>query len=818
MINQNLLLTGDDGYNLTNSLRFRSSASAYLNRTFASAGNQKTYTLSLWVKRGILGGSTSQFFFGSGVSTTAGGFYFTATDNIEINPRVNNTNTYITTTQVFRDPSAWYHIVVAIDTTQATDSNRLKLYVNGVQVTALSAAVYPALNGDSTLNNNIAHWIGRYAEVGFPSPFDGYLAEYNFIDGQALTPFSFGTTSDLGVWQPIRYGGSYGTNGFYLKFTDTTNTTTLGYDSSPNSNNWTTNNISLTAGSTYDSMTDVPTLTSATAANYAVLNPLQTTNSATAPTNANLTSPANTGAWRRIGGSMQLPTTGKCYFEYTCDSFSTFATFSIGVFSGNIDTGNNAIGTSATEWGYDGQNGYATNNSSNISSGFTTATTGDVLQLAYDASTGSLWFGKNNTWQGASSPNPSTGTSPTYTGVYNITPVMVQNWATQSANFGQRPFAYTPPTGFVALNTFNLPTPTIGATAAELANKYFDVTLWTGDGSTSTRTFTNSGSMQPDWVWTKSRSGVWAHNIFDSVRGFANDKGLNSNLTDAEGTNRNGYVSAANSNGFSMANGTSGNQYYNENNTTYVGWQWRASNATAVTNTNGSITSTVSANTSAGFSIVTYTGTGSTGTVGHGLGVTPSMIIVKKRNAAERWCVFHTSTSNAYIYLNETFAADTTNANVRFGNNTVVVQPTSTLFTIGNSNDVNGTSGTYVAYCFAQIAGYSAFGSYTGNGSSDGTFVFTGFRPKFVLMKATSGSNNWIIYDTVRNTYNLTNLSLVPDSSAAENGVSTTTENTLDILSNGFKLRTSNALTNGSSVTYIYMAFAESPFKYANAR
>jgi hypothetical protein len=194
------------------------------------------------------------------------------------------------------------------------------------------------------------------------------------------------------------------------------------------------------------------------------------------------------------------------------------------------------------------------------------------------------------------------------------------------------------------------------------------------------------------------------------------------------------------------------------------------------------------------------------------------MIIVKKRNAAERWCVFHTSTSNAYIYLNETFAADTTNANVRFGNNTVVVQPTSTLFTIGNSNDVNGTSGTYVAYCFAQIAGYSAFGSYTGNGSSDGTFVFTGFRPKFVLMKATSGSNNWIIYDTVRNTYNLTNLSLVPDSSAAENGVSTTTENTLDILSNGFKLRTSNALTNGSSVTYIYMAFAESPFKYANAR
>jgi hypothetical protein len=191
------------------------------------------------------------------------------------------------------------------------------------------------------------------------------------------------------------------------------------------------------------------------------------------------------------------------------------------------------------------------------------------------------------------------------------------------------------------------------------------------------------------------------------------------------------------------------------------------------------------------------------------------MIIVKKRNAAERWCVFHTSTSNAYIYLNETFAAETGNANLRFGNNSVVVQPTSTSFTIGNSNDVNGTSGTYVAYCFSQVAGYSAFGSYTGNGSADGPFVFTGFRPRYVMVKRTDAAENWEIIDTSRNTYNAADLLLYANLSNAEGTVSPARE---DILSNGFKIRSSNSGVNTSGGTYIYMAFAESPFKYANAR
>jgi hypothetical protein len=798
MINQNLLLTGDDGYNLTNSLRFRSSASAYLDRTFPSAGNRKTYTLSLWVKRGILGGSTIQFFFGSGVSTTAGGFYFTSTDQLEINPRVNNTNTYITTTQVFRDPSAWYHIVVAVDTTQATDSNRLKLYVNGVQVTALSAAVYPALNGDSTLNNNIAHWIGRYAEVGFPSPFDGYLAEYNFIDGQALTPSSFGETSaTTGVWIPKKYTGTYGTNGFYLPFTDNSALTTssnvgLGKDFSGNANYWTTNNISITAGSTYDSMTDVPTLTSTTAANYCVLNPLAgaVISTYTTASNGNLTATGlNTGASVPLSGTI-LVSSGKWYAEFVITTAGSNPN-AFGITSNPNDS--NGLGNAGGTVSY----GYVTTGSKRSSAGTvaygSSYTTNDVIGIALDMDAGTLTFYKNNVSQGVA----FTGLSGSYTfagdifgnGVYSV-------------NFGQQPFSYTPPTGFVRLNTFNLPTPTIGATASTTANKYFDATTF--DGVTGGGTVTNSGSMQPDFVWMKVRNNANNHELADSVRGtlYASF----SNLTNAEVSDT--RVSAFNSNGFSY--GTNSNSAITGR--TVVGWQWRASNATAVTNTAGSITSTVSASTTAGFSIVTYTGTGSVATIGHGLGVKPSMIFFKVRsNGTYGWYVYN-SVINATNHLVLNTTAGSSSSSFLFND----TEPTSTVMTVGTSVGTNQSGQTFVAYCFAQIAGYSAFGSYTGNGSSDGPFVFTGFRPKFVMVKNTVDPNNWILFDTARNTYNIVDLQLYPNTSDAE--VSGGSSNGIDFLSNGFKVRSSNNWGNRNGDTIIYACFAENPFKFSNAR
>ena len=275
-----LLTRPSGGYTIARSVRLRSSASAYFNRTQTS-GNRRTYTYSAWVKRGNL--TTKQNLFGTIVYPTPSNYQsywsFLADNTFEI--ALYSGSSYLgqlITTQVFRDPSAWYHIVVQVDTTQATSSNRLKLYVNGTQVTSFSTTNYPSQNTDTFINTDTYQvGIGRVAPFSGTEYFDGYMAEINFIDGQALTPSSFGETDSItGVWKPKAYSGTYGTNGFELNFSDNSASTaaTIGKDYSGNGNNWTPNNISVTAGATYDSMQDVPTLTSATAANYAVLNPL----------------------------------------------------------------------------------------------------------------------------------------------------------------------------------------------------------------------------------------------------------------------------------------------------------------------------------------------------------------------------------------------------------------------------------------------------------------------------------------------------------------------------------------------------------------
>jgi hypothetical protein len=295
--------------------------------------------------------------------------------------------------------------------------------------------------------------------------------------------------------------------------------------------------------------------------------------------------------------------------------------------------------------------------------------------------------------------------------------------------------------------------------------------------------------------------------LTDAVRGVNSQ--LSSNLTNAQATQTD-VVTAFNSNGFTIAGtdsdtGTSGN--------TYIGWQWKAG-TTSASNTNGSITSTVSAGATQGFSVVTYTGTGANATVGHGLGVAPQMIIVKCRsNASTNFTVYHTSIGNTgYIYLNLTNLAVTGYSG--FWNNT---SPTSSVFSLGSDVDgyVNGSGRTNVAYCFAPIAGYSAFGSYTGNASTDGPFVYTGFKPKFLMIKRTDTTNSWVIQDTSRSTYNVSQNNIYAESSGAE--ASYAAELT-DILSNGFKQRGTGVSMNGSGSTYIYIAFAENPFKYANAR
>jgi hypothetical protein len=423
---------------LTRSLRFRSSASAYLEKTLTTPTNNKVFTWSGWIKRGIISSGYPKLFSAASSQTTNSydtiGF---EGDNIAIHWNGAGSG-YLVTTAVYRDTAAWYHVCVAIDTTQATASNRCNLYVNGTQVTSFSAATYPAQNYSQLFNSAVGH---RFAVgqsgAGLQYYFDGYMAEVNFIDGQALAPTAFGTVNSYGVWQPITYGGSYGTNGFYLPFTNNASAATLGNDFSGNSNTWTTNNISVTAGSTYDSMTDVPTLTSATAANYAVMNPL----SATSPTiisNGNLTVATGVsgggGAWSTIA-----LTSGKYYFEFTATGISG-ASCRMGV--------NDSTRTNGVEY-YD--NGDKVVNGSQTSYG-ASYTDGDLIGVACDLVANTITFYKNNTSQGAISYS----TWSTINMFAFCADGSGSSGITANFNFGQRPFAYTPPSGFVALNTYNL--------------------------------------------------------------------------------------------------------------------------------------------------------------------------------------------------------------------------------------------------------------------------------------------------------------------------------------------------------------------------
>ena len=792
-------------YPLQRSVRLRSSASAYFNRTFTTPTNNLKWTFSAWVKRGALAAGATYQLFGSGDSAASNlfGFRFggASDDQLYIFQAASGVyNLQAQTAAVFRDPSAWYHIVLVYDSANATSTDRIIVYVNNVRQTITYTTGPFAQNTAAQANSARQNNIGAAYYAAASSLFDGYLTEVNFIDGQALTPSSFGAYNSYGVWSPAKYTGTYGTNGFYLNFQDNSALTTtanvgIGKDSSGNGNYWTSNNISITAGTTYDSMLDVPTLSSATNSNYATLSPLQVTAASIGTlSNANLSwSCGASGTYGKVYGTMSLPSTGQYYWEVTAGST---ANLEIGIISASDQT-TFYPGYSAVGYVYYQNTGQKVNNNVYTAYG-STYTTNDVIGVAFDATAGTLTFYKNNVSQGTAFTS--------LTGTYVATLGNGASGASTSAsiNFGQRPFSYTPPTGFNRLCTYNLPDSIVPVGA-----QYMAATTFTGvTGGGSVTNTVNGIGFQPDMVWLKTRSTINNHELADSVRGTT--YALFPNLTNAEVSDT--RVSAFSSNGFSY--GTNSNSAVTGR--TSVGWQWRASNASAVTNTSGSITSSVSANQTAGFSIVTYTGTGANATVGHGLGVAPRMIIVKQRSGAgQNWAVYHSSLANTGgLALNLTNATITASG---WWNNT---SPTSSVFSLGGSTGLdwfttNQSTATYVAYCFAAVPGYSAFGSYTGNGSADGPFVYLGFRPRYLLIKRTDSAGGWYTYDSARSTYNLNATILQPNLSDAE---WTGTNNSYDFLSNGFKNRGTGSDNNASGGTYIYMAFSENPFKNALAR
>jgi len=799
------------GYQIERSLRFNSADSAYLNRTLTTPTNNKIWTWSSWVKKSFV---TSDKYLVTANGTTAYEFIKlsnSSSDNFEYAYWNGSAFAYqIRSTLVLRDPSAWYHIVVSVDTTQATAANRVKLYVNNVEITSFSISSYPAQNTNTQINSAIATRIGG----GFAGNyFDGYMTEVNFIDGQALTPSSFGETdSATGVWEPKAFSGTYGTNGFYLKFADNSGTTstTLGKDSSGNGNNWTPNNFSVTAGAGNDSLVDSPTaygtdtgVGGEVRGNYCTLNPLDSKNGTAS--NGNLLWTA-TASQSDIRGTFAIPASGKWYMECTVGS-TTNATsavsFGLATSSVALDASNAVTGLYQL---YASSSGFLSLNGTNVSSSLGAWTAGDVLQIAVDVDNTKMWLGKNNTWynsSGGTTGNPSTGANATSTtSMVGLFPFSncYQNNATWNA--GQRAFAYTAPSGFKALCTQNLPTPTIGATSTTQAGKYFNPVIYAGSAS---QQVIDSNLSVLDLAWIKNRTTARDHVLVDTVRGGSPMLTLYSNQTYAEDNSSPNY----NPTSISGSSITLGGAKLGINNAgeNFVMWGWNAGGSNA-TNTSGTITSTVRANTTSGFSIVTYTGNGSTSpypTVGHGLGITPKIYLVKRRGAVGNWVFWHTIVDNSldFMYLNTTAA----NANSAVG-----TVPTSTVMTVGGV-DANASGSTYVAYCFAPVAGYSAFGSYTGNGSADGPFVYTGFRPRYIMRKRTDTTAYWVVFDTARNTYNVVGEDLYPNDSLAGSN-----DFTMDILSNGFKIRGSGANINASSGTYIYMAFAESPFKYSLAR
>jgi hypothetical protein len=778
MFGSQWLANAGASYEIDQSIRFNDDDSAYLEKTYGSSESTLTaWSFSAWVKRSKLG--AEQWLFAAGTASSNLEYLrFTSGDTLEYKLLLSSSlDSNVITSQVFRDPSAWMHIYAY------RSSTTFNLYVNGLEVTDFSTSNAPG-SSDGMFGKNVRHRIGT--SYGTPSGFLGtYLAELNFVPGSAKAAADFGETNDDGVWIPKAYSGAYGTNGFYITGATAGD---LGEDFSGNNNDFTSSGLA-----TADQMSDTPTN------NFSIFSPIASCNvsgQALTISDGNLRTSAG-GTSNAIEAITQIgPSSGKWYAEFTLNAAPQLTNQYpvIGVIAADLNiTGGNNVGNSTFR-------GYVPNgNTQGTGSGAygDTFTTSDVIGCAIDLDNQKIWWSKNGTFQ--NSGDPAAGTNAAFT---NLTAGLFYRFCISHAgstatdvtgNFGASAFSTAAPTGFNALNTANLATPTITDGSA-----HFQPTLYTGTGSSQAVSQSGNSTFQPDWAWIKGRSGATEHVLTDAVRGVT--KELSSNDAGIEETVAQGLTTFGSA-GFTV--GTDGS--YNTSSATYVGWQWKA-NGSGSANTDGTINSTAtSANTTSGFSIVKFVGNGTSGaTVGHGLGVAPKMLILKDLGVAENWVIYHEAMGPTKFIYFTTIAATT--ASNRWNN----TAPTSSVFSLGNETQVNASGRNYIVYAFAEIPGYSSFGSYTGNGSADGTFIYTGFKPAYVLMKKTSGTSDWIMYDAARDPDNFVNKRIYANQPYAEDPHASNDH--VDFLSNGFKQRSAGTIINASGATYIYMAFAENPF------
>ena len=788
-------------YEIERSLRFNESDSTSCTRTPSSAGNRKTWTFSCWIKKSDTD-NTAPIFLG-GVDTnnylkiTIGGddkLYVMYNDSGAYNENFRSN-------RVFIDTSAWINIVVAWDTTQGTADNRITVYINGTSISGVKTNT-PAQNYDGPINNTVHHDIGR-ATYNAGEWFNGYITEIHHIDGTRLDATSFGKTDAVtGQWIPKKYSGSYGTNGFYLNFSDNSNTTagTLGADSSGNGNNFTPSNFSVASGPGNDSVLDTPTN------NYCTLDPVDVKDSIIV--DGALSTATTEGGGHQPNFSTFGLTSGKWYVEggKITSNASTVCVWPKEHDEASLDQDNavhnNAGNQNAKGYGFNLNYGSATHTPSNTITNYT-STSFTTWMLALDLDNGKIWWGVDGTWgNNGGTGDPAAGSNPAFSSGFAGEIWTVGSMTTSghniSFNFGQQGFAHTPPTGFKPMCTQNLPDPPI-----KDPTKYFNTVIYDGDGQDN-RTVSGVG-FDPDFIWVKETTGtngasVSEHLLQDTVKGIT----WSGNTTNRDAWTNDSRVKSTNSDGFVTGNDNT----INGSSKDYVAWNWLES-ATA------------------GFDIVKFDGTEANRTVAHNLGVAPHMMVFKNTEQdSQEWAVYHKDVG-AGMSLNlddNTLGVD----NAIFYNDT---EPTSSVFTVGTATSTNGDGDEMIGYLWTGVEGYSRFGLAYGTGDKDeGPFVWTGFKPAFVLTKGFNGtaswSNNanWDLWDNKRSpggwAGNYKNSPLYPDYEGGNENYNPDTgaSPVCEFHAHGFRYYTSHGYVNQNDKPFFYMAFAETPFKYANSQ
>ena len=768
---------------MTNSLTFDSETETYFNLTTAASGyDDEEFIISVWVKRtsidqGILcmaGPDTTDYTI----------LYFDSSYQLAWKQVESSVTTQdLTSVAIYRDCSQWYHIVASYDSAQGASIDRIKMWVNGSQITLTENTPVPGNDKAFWNANSKAHKLGVLHLSN--TPFDGYMADFIAIDGLSIQQSDFAITDfgqfEDGVWKPKAFSGPYG-DGWHLDFEDSGD---LGNDISGNDHHFTPNNF--VAG---DQVVDKPEN------NYCTLDINSTRANISVLAEGGLSPRDAAAAWHTSCGTF-LMKTGKWYFEL--DAGADDASLMPGVLAvdehgGAIIDADQHVGQVLRGYGLlmNGAGNPFTIYNNNVGvndDNLPAPAANDILMVAFDADAGKVWFGVDGTWGdfGATGVgDPANGTNPCYTisnpELYDFVPaVSVYAHETALVNFGQRTFAHTPPTGFLALCADNIDEPTVVQPDAEA----FTAKLYEGSGVQ--KSVTGIG-FQPDFVWIKNRDQADQHMVFDSVRGAENY--LSTDGTDVE-ANDNESLQSFDADGFTIGE-----------------------NLAVNTNTENYVSFCEKKGASYGLDVVEYEGTGAAHTESHGLGVVPEMIWVKSTDAAYVWLSYHRFMDKAnpadYYLVPSLGNARADDATI--WNDTV---PTNSVFSVGSHVAVNENLKNFVAFLWASIPGFSKAFYYVSNANVDGPYVYCGFRPRFLIIKAPTSGYSWFILDTARNTVNTVDAYLLVDLPNAEVNPSTYD---IDVCANGFKVRVATAGINAGVAPHIGMAFADQPFKYSNAK